>query len=105
MFWYLGMLCMGIWIWGHPYSDTPSVAGSGWILDFGFGIMGVDLSLCDAVMSWLRLQQASDWIPHYTKCFGTLICWVWAYGTTLTTVPLCRSRVDFSGFGGKPEPV
>ena len=29
-----------------------------------FGVLGVDLSWCDVVMSLLRLQQASDWIPH-----------------------------------------
>ncbi len=66
-------------------------------VDFGF--WGVDLSPCNVVMSWMRLQQASDWIPHpywmYTKCFGTLICWVWAYGATLTVIRLWRSRVDF----------
>jgi hypothetical protein len=46
---------------------------SGW----WFLFFGVDLSLIDVVMSWLRLQQASDWTPHpywmYTKCFDTLI--------------------------------
>ena len=69
-----------------------------------FGVLGVDLSWCDVVMSLLRLQQASDWIPHpywmYTKCFGTLICCVWAYGATLTVMRLCRSGVDFGVLGG-----
>ena len=73
-----------------------------------FGVLGVDLSWCDVVMSLLRLQQASDWIPHpywmYTKCFGTLICCVWAYGATLTVMSLCRSGVDFGVLGGTPEP-
>ncbi len=32
-----------------------------WGADFIF--WGVDLSLSDVVMSWLRLQQASDWHP------------------------------------------
>ncbi len=29
-----------------------------------FEVLGVDLCWCDVVMSLLRLQQASDWIPH-----------------------------------------
>ena len=68
-----------------------------------FGVLGVDLSWYDVVMSLLRLLQASDWIPHpywmYTKHFGTLICCVWAYGTTLTVICLCRLGVDFWGLG------
>ena len=74
VFWYFDTtLCMCMGIWGH------------------------------VVMPLLRLQQASDWIPHpywmYTKCFGTLICWVWAYGATLTVIRLCRSGVDFGVLG------
>ncbi len=73
-----------------------------------FGIMGVDLSPCDIVMSWLRLQQASDWIPHpywmYTKCFRTLICCGWAYGSTLTVLCLCRSGVEFGKIELSPSP-
>ncbi len=72
-FWYLDMLCMGIWV--LPYSDTPVQVG------VGGGVLGVDLKAgCDVVMSKLRAQQASDWILHpygmYTKHFGTLICCV-----------------------------
>jgi hypothetical protein len=75
-FWYLDMLCIGIWIWGHPCIHAPlQVRG------VDFGILGVDLSPCDVVMSKLRPQQASDWILHhyipygvYTKYLGTLIC-------------------------------
>ena len=37
-------------------------------------------------MSWLRLKQSSDWIPHpywiCAKCFGTLIWCEWLYGST-----------------------
>jgi hypothetical protein len=70
-----------------------------------FGVSGVDLSPSDGVMSLLRLQhQASDWIPDpywmYTKCFGDFC--VWAYGTTLTVICLCRLGEDF---GGRPEQV
>ncbi len=63
-------------IWGHPCSDTPLQVGGGF-----WNFVGVDsrpVSRCDVIMSKLRLQQSSDWIPHpywmYTKCFGTLIC-------------------------------
>ncbi len=53
-----------------------------------FGVLGVNLRLNDVLMSLLRPQQASYWIPHpywmYTKCFGTVICCVWAYGAALT---------------------
>jgi hypothetical protein len=57
-------------IWVHPYTARPVQVGGGlWGL-------GADLSPSDVVMSLLRLQQASDWIPHpywmYTKyqcCF------------------------------------
>jgi hypothetical protein len=72
-------------------------------LGVDFGDFGVDLSLYDVVMSWLRPQQASDWIPHpywmYTKYFGTLICCVWVYEATLTVIHLCRWRVDFGVLG------
>jgi hypothetical protein len=68
-----------------------------------FGVLGVDLSPNDVLMSWLRLQQASDWIPHlywmYIKCFGTFICCVWAYGITITVICLCRSEMDFGVLG------
>jgi hypothetical protein len=68
-----------------------------------FGVLGVDLSKCDVIMSLLRLQQASDWIPYpywmYTKCFDILICCVWAYGSTLTVIRLCRLGVDFGVLG------
>jgi hypothetical protein len=68
---------MGTWV--HPACE-----GLGWIL----GDIGVDLSLSDVVMTWSRLQTPMDCIPHpylmYAKCFTTLICYGWAYGSTLT---------------------
>jgi hypothetical protein len=46
------------------------------------------------VVTWYRLQTASDCIPHpyhiYTNCFSTLICCGWTYGYTLTLLYLCR---------------
>ena len=93
--WYLDMLGMGIW--DYPYT-VPHLQVGG-----GVGVLGVDLSPNDIVASLLRLQQASDWISHpywmYTKCFGILICCVWAYEGTLTVIRLCRSRVDFGVLG------
>ncbi len=97
-----GTLVCCVWAYGATLTVIPPLQVGG-----GFWVLGVDLSPCDVVMSWLRLQQASDWIPYpywmYTKCFGTLIwCVVWAcgYGTTLTAVPLCnRLRVDFGVLG------
>ena len=69
----------------------------------GFWGLGVDLSLSDVVMSWLRLQQASDWTPYpywmYTMCFGTLIRCEWAYGSTLTLLGQCRGGVDLGVWG------
>jgi hypothetical protein len=96
VFWHLDMLFIGIL--GHPCSDTPLQVG----LDFG--ILWVDcwpgVSRCDVIMSKLRLQQSSDcWIPHtywmYTKCFGTLICYLQANWATLAVVRLCRLGLDF----------
>jgi hypothetical protein len=51
----------------------------------------------------LRLQTASDCIPHpyyiCTKCFSTLICCGWTYGCTLTLLYLCRWGLIFSKVG------
>ncbi len=76
-----------------------------------FKIIGVWASLSDVAMSWLRIQTPMDCIPHpyhiYTKCFSTLICCGWAYGSTLTLLRLCRSGVDFRiiGVGLSPSDV
>ncbi len=74
-----------------------------------FGILGPDLSPGDIlVMSWLRLQHASDWIQHpywmLTKCFGTLIWSEWTYGSTLTLLGLCRWGVGFGVLGADLSP-
>jgi hypothetical protein len=94
-----GTLVCCVWAHGATLTVIPPLCRAG----VDFGIMGVDLSLCDVVMSWLRLQQASDWIPHpywmYTKCFGTLICWVWAYGATLTVIPPLQVGGGFGVLG------
>ena len=72
-------------------------------LGVDFRKIGLELSLSDVVMSWLRLQTPVDCIPHpyhmYTKCLITLICRGWAYGCALTLLRLCRSGVDFRKIG------
>ncbi len=82
------MLCMGIWV--HPYSDTLLQVGGSF---GGFGGRPEPKWCCNVMVEKLRLQQASNWIPHpywmYMKCFGTLICCVWAYGSTLTVTVIC----------------
>ncbi len=72
-------------------------------LGVDFRKIGVDLSLSNVSMSWLRLKPSLECIPHpnwmYTKCFSTLICYEWAYKSTLTLVCLCRFGVDFRKIG------
>jgi hypothetical protein len=72
-------------------------------LGVDFRKIGVSRSLSDVVMSWLRLQTCLECIPHpchmYTKCFSTLICCGWAYGSALTLFCLCRSGVDLQKLG------
>jgi hypothetical protein len=83
------MLWMGIWV--HPYTVTHVQVGG------KFGKNGVWLNPNDAVVSWLRLQTASDCIPHpywmKTKCFSTLICCGWAYRCTLTHCDTYTAKV------------
>ncbi len=89
-------------IWSHgstPYTVSHLQLGG----EVGFVFLGVDLSLSDVVMSWLRLQQASDCIPHpiwmYTKCFGALIWCEWSCGSNLTLLGLCRWGAYFGFLG------
>jgi hypothetical protein len=68
-----------------------------------FQDFGVELSLSDDVMPWLRLKPPVECIPHpydmYAKCLSTLTCCWWAYGSTLNVLRQCRSGVDFQDFG------
>jgi hypothetical protein len=79
------LICCG-WAYGCPLTLLSLC---------NFRKIGVGLSPCDVVMSWLRLQTPVDCIPHpyhmYTKYFSTLICCGWAFGCTLTLLRLCRS--------------
>ena len=73
-----------------------------------FGKIRVRLSPSDVVRSCFRLQNRLECIQHpyymYTKCFITLICCGWAYGSALTLLHLCRSGVEFRKIGGRAEP-
>ena len=97
------MLWMGIWV--YPYTLTSVQVG------VYFWKTGVSLSPSDIAMWLLRLQEASDCIPHqyhmYKKCFSILICCEWAYGSTLTLLCLCRLGIDFGkiGVGLSPNDV
>jgi hypothetical protein len=89
------MLWMGIWV--HPYTAIPVEVGAKFLK------IGVWVNPNDVGVSWLRLQEASDSIPHpywmYTMCFHTLICCGWAYGCTLTLI-LVQVGVNFGKLGG-----
>jgi hypothetical protein len=100
--------CFGTLIWCEwAYGSTLTLISlCRWGADLVF--FGVDLSPSDVVMSWSRLQQASDWIPHpywmYAKCFGTLIWCEWSYGSTIYTVRHVQvGAVFFLGGGGGPD--
>ena len=58
-----------------------------------FQEIGVDLSPSYVGMACLMLQTPIDCIQHpywmYIKCFSTLICYEWAYGSTLTLLSMC----------------
>ncbi len=58
-------------IWVHPYTVKPVQVG------VNFWKVGVWVRANGVVVSWLRLQTASDCIPHpyhmYTQCFSTLM--------------------------------
>ncbi len=76
----IGMLWMDIRV--HPYTVIPVQVG------MIFWKVGVCVIANGVVVSWLRLQIASEGIPNpyhmYAKCFSTLICFGWTYGCTLT---------------------
>ncbi len=89
------MLWMDIWV--QPYTVIMMQVG------VIFQKIGVWVRENGVVVSWLRLQTASEGIPHpyhmYTKCFSTLICCGWTYGCTLTLSYLCRWGWIFGKFG------
>jgi hypothetical protein len=77
---HIDMLSMGIQY--HPYTVIPTLLGS------DFGVLGYLWSKNDEIMSWLRLTATSNCFPHpywiCTKYLSTLICYPWAYGSSLT---------------------
>ncbi len=86
------MLWMGILV--HPYTFMPVKVGGEFLKNWGRD----EPEWCCYVM--LRRQAPVDCIlcPYwmYVKCFSTLICCEWAYGSTLTLLRLCRSGVDLA---------
>ena len=96
VFQHLDRLWMGIWV--HPNSTKPVQVR----MDFRRGKLGmVDPKLCCTIV--VEAQTTVDGIPHpyhmYTKCFSTLICCGWAYGSTLTMLLLCQVGLDFRKIG------
>jgi hypothetical protein len=88
--------CFGPLRWCEwPTGSTVTLFGL-WMPRGGFWGFGVELSMSDVGMSWLRLQQTSDWTPHpywmYTKCFGTLMWCEWPNGSILTLLGMCRCK-------------
>ncbi len=86
------------WAYGcYPYTVIPVELGA------EFWKIGVWPNLNDIVVSWLRLQEPSDYVPHpywmYTKCFSTLICSGWAYGCTLILLYLWSYGPNFEKLG------
>jgi hypothetical protein len=80
MFWQLDVLWMEIWV--HPYTVIMVQVGLHiWKVAMWVRPNGV-------VVSWFRLQTASEGIPHlyhmYTKCFSILICCGWTCGCTVS---------------------
>ena len=91
---------------GYGPSHWYACSGGGWI----FWDFGVDLSLSDDVVPWLRLKPPVECNPHpyhmYTKCLSTLICYEWVYGSTLTVYACAGRGWIFRDFGIdlRPEP-
>ncbi len=94
VFEHLDMLWMDIL---HPYTVIMVQVG------VNFWKVGVWVRSNIVVVSRLRLQTASEGIPHpyhmYTKCFSTLICCGWTYRCTLTLLYLCRLGWMFGKLG------
>jgi len=86
--------CYG-WVYGCILMPYYMCRLLGWIL----GKLGLWLSMCDVVVSLLRLQTPIDCIPHpywmYTKSFSTLRCCGWAYGCIIIAVLHVQVGGDF----------
>jgi len=101
-----GTLVCCVWAYGATLTVIPPLQVGGGIWDY----VGrpEPVICCDAIVeatTGFRLDPTS--ILDVYKMFWHLdmLCSMGAYGTTLTAVPLCRSRVDFGVLGGRPEPV
>ncbi len=80
VFEHIDMLSMGIW--QKLLFVIPTLLSSAY-----FVVLGYLWSQNDAITSWLRLPAISNCFLHphetYTKCLSTLICYSWAYDSSL----------------------
>ena len=85
--WAYGSTLRLIYLWRWAFYQLISVFGG--------------YSCC--FVCWSALQTPLDCISQslhmYAKCFSTLECCGWAYGSTLNVLRQCRSGVDFQDFG------
>ena len=81
-----------------PYEFTLTLIGlCRWGADFG--LLGVDLYPSDVVMSWLRLQEASDWMDVCKVFWHLDILFIGIRVSILTLLGLCRLGVDLGLLG------
>jgi hypothetical protein len=79
------MLLMDIWV--HPYTVIVVQVG------VNFWKVGVWVRANGVVVTWLRLQTASEGIPHpyhmYTQCFSSLdMLWMDIWVHPYTVIPV-----------------
>ena len=67
--------------------------------DFGVDLWWAFLLLCLLVSPPHPFRLHLTIITMYAKCFSTLTCCGWAYGSTLTVLHQCRSEVDLGDLG------
>ncbi len=83
----------------HVGAPLQSYASKGWP---NFETLGYEwaqvILLCDG-WGCKRLQTASHILIGYIKCFSTLVCCEWAYGSTPTLLQLCRLGVAVKDLG------
>ncbi len=98
VFQHLDMLLMGIWV--HPHSECLWRSG----VDF-WDNFGVDLSLSDDVMPWLRLKPPVERNPHPYDMYKVFkhLDMLWYMGPPSQCMPVQVVGDEFSGFWGRPE--
>ncbi len=97
------LICCVWWVYGTTFT-VICLCRSG----VDFGVLGVDLEpkWCCVVMSWLRLQQASDCGSHiHIGCIQSVLLAPWYYavyehmGLPLHSYTSAGSGVDFEVLG------